>query len=216
MVFDNKILRGNRSTKFTTSSLDAFKSPNYYPLGELGLSVSIKWEKVFPCNYDLPTKFVKLNQDVELIKLTPYGFKTPPQGRYIVLESFGIGNVPTKGPFYEFILKNSKLPENERKVIVNISQVYQSVITNEYEAGHTAFKLGLIPGSDMTCEAAISKLSYLVSKGFSTIADISDMMTKNLRGELTEEEDRHTKQKENYIVNCLTTLDQEARYRSLK
>ena len=110
VVFDNKILRGNRSTKFTTSSLDAFKSPNYYPLGELGLSVSIKWEKVFPCNYDLPTKFVKINQDIELIKLTPYGFKTPPQGRYVVLESFGIGNVPTKGPFYEFILKNSNLP----------------------------------------------------------------------------------------------------------
>ena len=43
LVFDNKILRGNRSTKFTTSSFDAFKSPNYYPLGILGLTVSIQW-----------------------------------------------------------------------------------------------------------------------------------------------------------------------------
>jgi lysophospholipase len=33
VVFDNKILRGNRSTKFSTSSLDSFKSPNFFPIG---------------------------------------------------------------------------------------------------------------------------------------------------------------------------------------
>lgn len=52
--------------------------------------------------------------------------------------------------------------------MVNISQVFQSVIKSTYETGEMAFKLGLIPGSDMTCEAAISKLSYLVSKGHKT------------------------------------------------
>lgn len=48
-----------------------------------------------------------------------------------------------------------------------------------------AFKLGMIPGSDMTCEAAISKLSYLVSKGYKTFEDLNSMMGRNLRGELT-------------------------------
>lgn len=43
LVFDHKILRGNRSTKWTTASFDAFKSPNFYPLGELGLTINIKW-----------------------------------------------------------------------------------------------------------------------------------------------------------------------------
>lgn len=45
-----------------------------------------------------------------------------------------------------------------------------------------AFDLGMIPGSDMTCQAAISKLSYLVSKGYKTFGELNDMMGKNLRG----------------------------------
>jgi lysophospholipase len=86
----------------------------------------------------------------------------------VVIESFGIGNIPTEGPFFEWVSQNSKLPEEERKVLINISQVFQSVIKNIYETGQMAFDLGMIPGSDMTCEAAISKLSYLVSKGCKT------------------------------------------------
>ena len=49
-------------------------------------------------------------------------------------------------------------------LIVNISQVYQSVILNIYATGDMAVKLGLISGSDMTCEAAVAKLSYLASQ----------------------------------------------------
>lgn len=50
-----------------------------------------------------------------------------------------------------------------------------------------AFKLGMIPGSDMTCEAAISKLSYLATKGYKTFSELNEMMCRNLRGELTDE-----------------------------
>ena len=52
-------------------------------------------------------------------------------------------------------------------VIVNISQVHQSVILNIYATGEMANKLGLIPGSDMTCEAAVAKLGYLATKELS-------------------------------------------------
>jgi L-asparaginase/Glu-tRNA(Gln) amidotransferase subunit D len=52
-------------------------------------------------------------------------------------------------------------------VIVNISQVYQSVILNLYATGNEAVKLGLIPGSDMTCEAAVAKLSFLATQKLS-------------------------------------------------
>lgn len=72
-------------------------------------------------------------------------------------------------------------------MLVNISQVFQSVIKNTYETGQMAFKLGMIPGSDMTCEAAISKLSYLATKGYKTFSELNEMMCRNLRGELTDE-----------------------------
>ena len=53
--------------------------------------------------------------------------------------------------------------------MVNISQVYQSIIKNDYATGHTAFSLGLIPGSDMTCEAAVAKLSFLATVGYKNL-----------------------------------------------
>ena len=85
------------------------------------------------------------------MRLTPYGFSTPPSSKYIIVQSFGDGNIPTEGSIYDWALENSKLPPDERKVIINISQVYQSVIKNIYETGEMANKLGMISGSDMTC-----------------------------------------------------------------
>lgn len=70
-------------------------------------------------------------------------------------------------------------------LIVNISQVYQSVILNIYATGNMAIKLGLISGSDMTCEAAVAKLSFLATQNHSE-EKIRELMVKNLRGELTE------------------------------
>ena len=70
-------------------------------------------------------------------------------------------------------------------MIVNISQVHQSVILNIYATGQMANKLGLIPGSDMTCEAAVAKLGYLATKKLS-YSEIKKSMASNLRGELTE------------------------------
>jgi lysophospholipase len=132
----------------------------------------------------------------------------------VVIESFGIGNIPTDGPFFEWASQNSKLPEEERKILINISQVFQSVIKNIYETGQMAFDLGMIPGSDMTCEAAVSKLSYLVAKGYRTFAELNKMMTLNLRGELTEEEDRLAKQSQNYTLNSMTVLDRHFKSRA--
>jgi hypothetical protein len=91
-------------------------------------------------------------------------------------------------------------------VIVNISQAYQSVILNIYATGDMAFKLGLISGSDMTCEAAVAKLSYLASLDLS-YQDIKKHLLKNLRGELTELEDRQAMKKENYVVSCSVMLE---------
>jgi 60kDa lysophospholipase len=74
VVFDNYILRGNRTTKSSVSSFKAFTSPNYYPLGKLGLKIQIQWELIQSCKPDKPTKFTKLNPKatVGLIKLTPF------------------------------------------------------------------------------------------------------------------------------------------------
>ncbi len=78
--------------------------------------------------------------------------------------------------------------------------------TSTYATGDMAFKLGLIPGSDMTCEAAVAKLSYLASLDL-TYHDIKKHLLKNLRGKLTGLEDRQAMKKENYVVSCSVMLE---------
>lgn len=110
LIFDNTILRGNRTTKTSASSFNSFKSPNFYPLGKLGLKIDIKWELILSCKQDEPTKFHPLKTEVGLIKLTPFGYSMIPQNKYLVIESYGVGNIPTEGPFHEWVMQNSKKP----------------------------------------------------------------------------------------------------------
>jgi L-asparaginase/Glu-tRNA(Gln) amidotransferase subunit D len=98
------------------------------------------------------------------------------------VESFGAGNIPTEGPFYEWFKKNSEKDPEEQAIIINISQVYQSVILNIYATGDMAHKLGMIPGGDMTTEAASAKLSYLATLYSSDPKKIRELMAQNLRG----------------------------------
>jgi hypothetical protein len=88
--------------------------------------------------------------------------------------------------------------------------------TSTYATGDMAFKLGLIPGSDMTCEAAVAKLSYLASLDL-TYQDIKKHLLKNLRGKLTGLEDRQAMKKENYVVSCSVMLfaNQSERFKEL-
>lgn len=87
LLFDNQIMRGNRTTKTSASSFNSFQSPNYYPIGHLGLKIEIKWELVRTCKIDKPTKFTRLktNSNVGLMKLTPFGVPVEQKTRYLVI-----------------------------------------------------------------------------------------------------------------------------------
>lgn len=144
-------MRGNRTTKTSASSFNSFNSPNFYPIGTLGLRIEIKWELVRACHPDRQTSFTELKAQVGLLKLTPFGGPVLQNAKYLVIESYGVGNIPTDGPVFEWLKENSKAEPSKRSIIVNISQVYQSVILNLYATGQMAVDLGLIPGGDMTC-----------------------------------------------------------------
>ena len=87
VIFDNFIMRGNRTTKSSASSFRAFTSPNYYPIGKLGLKIDIKWELILSCKTDKPTKFTKLSPDtnVAILKLTPFSLPIDIKAKYLVV-----------------------------------------------------------------------------------------------------------------------------------
>lgn len=189
LMFNNKLFRGNRTSKISIDELDAFASPNMAPLATIGVQIEVNWKLVFrQTTMEKCRVHSKLNRNVGLLRLFPSitvevvrAFLTPPiQG--VVLQTYGAGNGPTS--------RGDLLDEVRRAtlrgiLIVNCSQCSQGSIKGTYATGSALCEAGVIPGSDMTPEAALTKLSYVLSKSEWSQATKKEMLQTNLRGELT-------------------------------
>lgn len=190
IVFSDKIVRGNRSTKLDSNSIDAFVSPKFSPLGVLGVNINIDWnivrkssnEKTYITKFDTTKKMA-------IIKLFPgitgNFIRSITAGNIngIVLESFGIGDAPTADKdFLDAITEAHK----NGIIMVNITQCVMGRVDEEdYETGTLFMKRGVISGKDMTPEAGLAKLYYLFSLGLES-GEIKSRIGENMRGELVE------------------------------
>jgi len=101
--------------------------------------------------------------------------------RGVVLEAFGAGNAPQ----HEDVRNALKCACDRGVVVVAITQCAKGYVSDAYEAGRTLLELGVVPGSDMTPECALAKLSYLLSKSELSTKEVRDLMGNPLRGELS-------------------------------
>lgn len=188
ILFDNDLLRGNRSTKYSSDNFKAFKSNNYPPLAEIGLGISFHHNSLWRKEKKGPlTVHREMDRNVIYLDLFPgiqestvrHIFSTPGL-KGVVLKTFGAGNGPTERWFHD-ILKEAK----EREiVIVNVTQcITGSVMPHRYDTGLTS-NFGVVPGHDITSEAAICKLMYLFGLGLSP-EEVKEAVEKPIRGELT-------------------------------
>ncbi|MCK4257873.1 MAG: asparaginase [Halanaerobiales bacterium] len=188
LYFGDKLLRGCRSVKVNADHLDAFVSPNFPPLGTVGVDIRINWDLVL----SQKNKTIKVNEfgeeSIGTLRLFPgitaevvENILQPPL-KGLILGTYGVGNGPDQN---KKLLKVLKEATDRGVVIVACTQCLQGgVKLGGYAAGSALAKAGIISGYDMTTEAALSKLYYLFSQGLS-VEDVKKKMQTNICGELT-------------------------------
>ena len=147
-------------------------------------------------------------------------FLQPPV-RGVVLQSYGAGNGPDnrQGWCLHFvykiqfldILREITLASSRGVILVNISQCQQGSVSAAYEAGAVLEAAGVVQGADMTPEAALAKLSYILAIEGLTVDEKRRMLRMNLRGELTQPDMKRLSLSDN---NFLTTVAASLRFES--
>ncbi|KIJ26442.1 hypothetical protein M422DRAFT_192238 [Sphaerobolus stellatus SS14] len=182
VFFNHTLYRGNRISKSSILDLDAFSSPNFPPLMNVGIDVVVNWNEVL--RQPKPRKFRAHKPTLRLfpgITATAVrAFLSPPiEG--IILETFGSGNAPNRPELLQVLQEAC----DRGVVAVAISQCAKGTVSDSYQTGRALIETGVVPGGDMTPECALTKLAYLLSKPELTPEKVRQLMQAPLRGELT-------------------------------
>ncbi|KAK5656288.1 hypothetical protein OQA88_4668 [Cercophora sp. LCS_1] len=194
LFFHHTLFRGNRTTKVSASSFEAFDSPNCDPLAKVtSLGVDVNWALV-----RRPTRIAEFQvtkyldtAHVACLRIFP-GIKPEmvdsvlrvPNLRGLILETFGMGNAP--GGVDGSLTKVIKEAVDRGTVIVNVSQCTNGFVSPLYAPGTALGRAGVVFGHDLTTEAALTKLSYLLALPELEYSEVTKRMAHSLRGEMTE------------------------------
>lgn len=187
LFFNNHLFRGNRCVKAHADGFNAFASPNYPALLEVGIDIKpIAAPTTNPTSAQLKVATID-SQPIGVMTLYP-GICSSVIDNFIhqpvkalILQSFGVGNAPQNSEFLNAIREADK----RGLIVVNCSQCFQGKVNMQgYATGNSLAQAGVVSGGDMTIEAVLAKLHYLLSQNF-TNDKIKQQLTESLRGELS-------------------------------
>jgi len=190
IYFENRLFRGNRARKYNAEYFNAFKSNNYPPLANVGIDIKFNYKYIY-YKTNITEKFrvnTKLDSRVGVLKLFPgineqlvnavvnkSGIKA------LVLETFGAGNALTKEWFIKIITDSVK----RGMIVVNVTQCNGgSVMQGKYQTSVGLINAGVVSGADITTEAAITKLMFLLGQKLEDF-EIRAIFKTSICGELS-------------------------------
>lgn len=189
IFFRDTLLRGNRSRKNDARNYFGFSSPNYPALGEAGAELGIKKNKLLKKNSGNFHIETALDSRVIIIEIFPglkasylkNLFESIEDVRGVILKTYGNGNAPTNNEFIEVI----NLITSKGIVVVNITQCTTGTVKmGLYEASTRLLDAGVVSGLDLTPEAALTKLMYLLGKTHDA-EEVKKLMSIDICGEQT-------------------------------
>lgn len=168
IFFNHMLLRGNRSKKVQSIHFDAFESENYPALAEAGIIIDYNYASIKPFEEGKKLKFYnRLDNRVMVIKLFP-GITSKILDscfdidgmRGVILETYGSGNSPSESWFINSLDRAVK----KGLIILNVSQCNGGrVIQGRYQTSKDLKKIGVLSGGDITTEAAVTKMMFLLA-----------------------------------------------------
>ncbi|GAB4222526.1 MAG: asparaginase [Francisella sp.] len=190
VYFNQKLMRGNRTTKISATDFDAFASPNYPILAKVGIDIVVAKERLWQRkNQFIPPQLEPFNiPKIVILNIFPgmdnnileAVLDQPLQG--LILKTYGTGNMINDPNIH----KTLKKANDKGVVIVNCTQcLYGGVKMDAYKTSRGLIDAGVISGYDMTDEAALGKLFYLLSQSDITQEDIKKYFQCSLQGEVT-------------------------------
>ena len=191
IFFENKLFRGNRTTKFNAEHFEAFYSGNYPSLAKVGINIIYKQHLLRPLSNKTLQVYNKMCDNVIIVKVHPAlrqeyleAFLAVEGLKGVVLETYGSGNAPTSPWFINAIKKAI----DKGVIVLNVTQCKAgSVVMGHYEASMELLNIGVVSGGDITTEAALAKLMFVLAN-YNSKEERIRMLNSDMRGEITGKE----------------------------
>lgn len=188
IFFGNKLYRGNRTTKINAEYFEAFYSGNFPSLAKVGINISYKEHLILPTTTQKFKVYLKLCRDIVIMKIHPCvnkeyldAISNIPNLKGVIMETYGSGNAPTN----EWFLQKIEDMINKGIIIMNVTQCKAgSVEMGHYQASCDLRDMGVISGKDITTEAALGKMMFVLGNFVEREKQI-ELLNKNIRGEIS-------------------------------